>query len=113
MKEFYRKECPYEGSYAPIPFAHLGGRGAIPKKCGACQFFFEGACKKISNSLLRLDYGPCGISGSKALVSDERVYRKIPEKCHTCSFLAEARVYKLICTKDAAVWGDFPRGLDF
>jgi hypothetical protein len=113
MAEFYNKECPFEGSQKPIPRAHLRSRFSIPEKCDGCQFYFEGGCKKIANRRVRLDYGFCGIEGSKELVDDPRAKRRIPLKCVSCPFLKTVEIYGLVCTKDPDLWGDIPRGLDY
>jgi len=113
MAEFYKKECPFDGSQKPVPAAHLTGAFSIPEKCDGCEFFFEGRCKKITNRLLRLDYGFCGIEGSKELVSDPRAKRKMPLKCVSCPFLKTHEILGLVCTKDQELWGDLPRGLDY
>lgn len=113
MKEFYENPCPFTGSQEPVPYGHLGLRASIPSKCKGCEFFFEGQCKKISNRLMRLDYGFCGIEGSKELVDDPRSRRKIPKKCSSCEFLKEHEIYGLVCTKDQELWGEVPRGLDY
>lgn len=113
MPEFYEKECPFEGSQRPVPTGHLGLRFSIPEKCNGCQFYFEGECSKISRRRLRLDYGFCGIDGSKELVSDPRSKSLIPKKCVSCAFLKEYEVIGLACSKDQEVWGDVPRGLDY
>jgi hypothetical protein len=113
MPEFYEKECPFEGPQQPVSASHLASRFSIPKKCRGCQFYFEGSCKKITNRLLRLDYGFCGIEGSKELVSDPRAKRKIPLKCASCPFLKEHDILGLVCSKDQEIWGDAPRGLDY
>lgn len=106
-------QCPVDGPQEPVPYGHKSLRGAIPAKCGGCRFFFEGMCRKISNRLLRLDYGDCGIEGSKELVDHPVTSRKIPWKCSQCEFLVEDANIKLVCGKDPEVWGDFPRGLDY
>lgn len=113
MPEFYQSECPFEGPQDPDPRTHMGLHFSIPRKCGSCQFYFEGGCRKITNRLVRLDYGFCGIEGSKELVSDPRAKRRIPLKCQTCSFLKENEAYRLICTKDQELWGECGRGLDY
>ena len=113
MADFHTRECPVSGPQEPVPYNHVGLSGAIPKKCNGCEFHFEGECKKITNRLLRLDYGPCGIVGSKELVRHPKVFRGIPKKCSTCKHLAEDTIRKLICTKDPDIWGEFQRGLDY
>lgn len=113
MTEYYEKECPVTGPQTPVPFAHLVLRGSVPSKCSNCQYFFEGGCKKVTNRLLRLDYGFCGVEGSKKLVSHPKTSRRIPEKCSSCKYLAEDDLLKLLCGKDSEIWGDFPRGLDY
>ena len=111
--EIYKKECPFEGSQEPVPVGHLAASFSIPKKCKGCQFYFEGQCKLISKRLLRLDYGFCGIEGSKEMVSDPRSKYKIPKKCASCVFLKTDEVLGLVCSKDQEFWGDTPRGLDY
>jgi len=111
--EIYIKECPFDKSQEPVAWSHMGCSGAIPAKCDGCKYFFEGSCKKIKNRLLRLDYGFCGIEGSKKLVEHPKVFRKIPEKCIVCEFLKEDKILKLVCVKDPNIWGNFSRGLDY
>lgn len=113
MTEFYSIECPFDGSQEPTPYRHLGIEAKVPKKCSGCQYNMEARCKLIKNRLLRLDYGFCGISGSKELISDSRAGRKIPKKCSTCQYLTNDDIYKLACYKDIEIWGAIPRGLDF
>jgi len=111
--EMYRPECPYTGPQTPVPSSHLTLRFSIPEKCDGCRFNFEGRCKLITNRLVRLDYGYCGIPGPTHLVPDPRARRKIPAKCSTCTFLGEDDIFRLVCRKDSDVWGDVPRGLDY
>jgi len=113
MTEFYEKECPIDGSQEPVSWGHLGIEAKVPEKCRACEFFFEGKCKQIRNRLVRLDYGFCGVEGSKELVEDSRAKRKIPKKCSECQFLKEHDVLGLVCSKDEEIWGEMPRGLDY
>ena len=113
MNEFYVKECPFDGPQNPVDKSNGVLNFAVPAKCDGCQYYFEASCRKITNRLLRLDYGFCGIEGSKKLVSFEAVSRKIPEKCKSCNFLKTDKLRKLICSKDADIWGDIPRGLDY
>jgi hypothetical protein len=113
MPDFYQKECPIDGPQDPVPTGHMGSHFSIPRKCKGCRFYFEGGCRKITNRRVRLDYGFCGIEGSKELVSDPRAKRRIPLKCVTCPFLKEVEVFGLVCTKDQEVWGAKGRGLDY
>ena len=109
----YEIECDVEGSRTPAASGHLGLEFAVPQKCRGCRSNFEGQCRLITNRLVRLDYGFCGIEGSQELVDHPDAGRKIPAKCATCEYLSKRDVYKLVCTKDADVWGDVPRGLDY
>lgn len=110
---FYTRECPVNGSFQPVPYRVQSFEGSVPNKCSTCRFLFEGGCRKVTHRLLRLDYGYCGIPGSKELVPHPKVFRGIPKKCSTCRFLKEDKIYKLVCSKDAEIFGDLRRGLDY
>ena len=110
--EFHIRECPVEGSQEPSAKKVLL-KAAIPKKCVNCRFRREDHCKKVTNRLLRFDYGDCGIEGSKELVEHPDAVRRIPLKCASCVFLEIHRFYGVTCGKDKEVWGDIPRGLDY
>lgn len=109
----YEMECPFDGDQSPANVSHLALRFAIPRKCVGCQNLHEARCKVVTNRLLRLDYGFCGISGSRELVAHPKSKRGIPSKCASCPNLGEKPLYGLVCTKDLEVWGDVPRGLDY
>ena len=109
----YQIECDVDGSREPTPDGHKSLRFAVPHKCHRCRHNFEGQCRIITNRLVRLDYGFCGIEGSQELVDHPDAGRKIPAKCASCEYLAQHDVYKLVCSKDSDVWGDVPRGLDY
>ena len=113
VPDYYQKECPVEGSQEPVPAGHKGLLFKIPRKCRSCRFYFEGMCKQITNRRVRLDYGFCGIDGSKELVDDSRAKRRIPKKCSECRYLGEVEVHGLVCLKDKEIWGDIGRGLDY
>lgn len=113
MSNFYKKECPFDGSQEPSPYPGQQSKLKIPNKCGGCQFFFEYHCRKIRNRLLRLDYGFCGIVGSKELVNFENSLRLVPLKCTTCQHLTRDSICGLACLKDRDKWGEIPRGLDY
>lgn len=109
----YEKECPFEGDQSPAEVQSGPLRYARPAKCVGCVNFHEMRCKVITNRYLRLDYGFCGIEGSKELVDHPKAKRAIPAKCSTCQYLGEKPLYGLVCTKDEEAWGDIPRGLDY
>lgn len=121
MHRRYFPACPVDGPIEPpVPFGHMGSRGAVPKKCSDCQHLFEGECVRYSEDVghyLHLDHGPCGIDGPTDPVTfqDEFVSSKVdvPRKCATCVFLAVNSIEGFHCTKDADKWGDFHRGLDW
>lgn len=66
---------------------------------------------------LNLDHGPCGIDGptDPVFYEDKFVQSKveIPRKCMRCWYLRMDSIHGFYCTKDAAIWGDFHRGLDW
>jgi hypothetical protein len=113
--------CPVQGPIdPPVPFAHLGGRGAVPNKCGHCGSLFEGGCARANASLERwldLDHGPCGVPGPTDPVLYEDVFVtakvEVPRKCTTCIYLEFDRIRGFTCRKDREIWGDFPRSLDW
>lgn len=97
----------------------MASLGAIPRKCSECQHSFEGECIRAMDLLHRyldLDHGFCGIPGETdpvdvALPGDPSEL-EVPRKCSTCSFLRrDSR--GAVCSKDADVWGGFPRSLDW
>jgi len=65
MHKLYFPRCPVDGPIEPpVPYNHMGIGGAIPNKCGSCDFLFEGGCTRFFDELQRythLDYGPCGV----------------------------------------------------
>lgn len=109
----YIKECPFDGDQSPVKVESSVLKFALPRKCIGCENLHEASCRVITNRLLRLDYGFCGIDGSKELVDDPRSKRPIPTKCVTCKYLKEKPLYGLVCSKDSDLWGDIPRGLDY
>jgi hypothetical protein len=109
----YVKECPYNGPQDPAVVSVGVLKYAVPRKCSTCVNLHEARCRVVTNRLLRLDYGFCGIEGSKDLVDYPDGNRQIPSKCSTCKFLAKKPLYGLVCTKDPEQWGDVPRGLDY
>ena len=121
MHRRYFPRCPIEGPITPaVPFAHLGIAGAIPQKCSGCRHQFEGECTRYGDKVghyLHLDHGPCGVEGPTDPVIYEdtwlRAHVEIPRKCASCRFLAVDRIRGFFCRKDAAMWGAFPRGLDW
>lgn len=121
MHRFYFPPCPVDGPIEPpVPFGHLGLRGAVPHKCRSCEHLFEGSCTRYFDMVggyLHLDHGPCGIPGptDPVFFEDQFVTSKVevPRKCATCVFLKTDRIRGFSCKKDTAQWGDFPRGLDW
>ena len=117
----YYPRCPVPGPIEPpVPFGHMGSRGAIPQKCSECRHLFEGECTRYIESvghLLHLDHGPCGIDGPTDPVVREVPFGKspveIPRKCVTCAYLGIDQIHGFHCRKDAETWGDFHRGLDW
>ncbi|MGC4044350.1 MAG: hypothetical protein QM758_11180 [Armatimonas sp.] len=104
----------------PVPYSHLGSFGAVPKKCSECEHLFEGGCTRYFNEVeryLHLDHGPCGIHGptDPVFYEDAFVQSKveIPRKCATCYHLEIDSIHGFHCTKDAKIWGDLHRGLDW
>jgi len=99
----------------------MGIGGAIPNKCGSCDFLFEGGCTRFFDELQRythLDYGPCGVDGATDPVKfeDSHITAKveIPRKCAGCVFLKYERIFGFVCSKDAEKWGPRNyRGLDW
>ena len=108
----YLKECPFDGPQDPVATGNLTLRFSIPRKCSTCAFYFEGGCKKVTNRLVRLDFGFCGIEGSKELVKHGATGKLIPQKCNECRYLIKHNFLGLCCGKDREIWGDLPRGLD-
>jgi hypothetical protein len=103
-----------------VPYNHLGIGKAVPKKCSECQHLFEGSCRRNfeeSRSYLHLDYGYCGINGptDPVIYEDPFITSKveIPRKCANCHFLVFHKTYGFRCRKDADIWGDCQRGLDW
>jgi hypothetical protein len=121
MHKYYFPRCPVEGPIEPpVQFQHLGSRGAVPKKCHDCNFLFEGECTRGGAKVghhLHLDHGPCGIEGPTDPVVYEdqwvRGHVEIPRKCARCIFLRVDPIRGFHCTKDAKIWGDLHRGLDW
>lgn len=109
----YTKECPFGGDQSPVECKNGPLKYALPNKCLACKNRHEDRCKAVTNRYLRFDYGFCGIEGSKELVDHPKAKRRIPAKCSTCQYLGEKHLYGFVCTKDAEIWGDIPRGLDY
>jgi hypothetical protein len=109
----YVKECPIVGPQSPRVTSKGVLKYSLPEKCTSCDFLHEARCSKVRNRLVRLDYGPCGVEGSKELIEHSKASRLIPQKCVSCKFLSEKALYGLVCVKDSELWGDVPRGLDF
>jgi hypothetical protein len=117
----YFPPCPVDGPIEPpVPFGHMISKGAVPKKCSECKYLFEGECIRYMREVgryLHLDHGFCGIQGptDPVFYQDQYIESKveIPRKCSTCSYLEYDRIRGFTCRKDAAKWGDFPRGLDW
>lgn len=112
--------CTVAGPLDPVPFAHLVFRGAIPRKCSECEHCFEGSCLRAASSLHRyldLDHGFCGIPGDSEPVQlawpEVPGDLEVPKKCSTCPYLKLDSVRGVVCAKDAEVWGDFHRSLDW
>lgn len=121
MHRYYFPPCHIDGPIEPpVPFGHMGLRGAVPKKCSNCVQLFEGECTRYIEDVghyLHLDHGPCGIDGPTDPVVYENQYIssnvEIPRKCSRCVFLGVDAIRGFHCLKDADKWGDFPRGLDW
>ena len=121
MHHLYFPSCPVDGPIEPpVPYSHMGMSGAIPNKCGDCQYSFEGGCTRFFEALQRymhLDYGPCGIDGATdpVIYEDNFIRSKveIPRKCWSCGFLFHDGNYGFTCRKDAEKWGGCFRGLDW
>jgi hypothetical protein len=112
--------CTVSGPVDPVPFEHLSSKGAIPRKCSECAHSFEGSCLRAMDSLNRyldLDHGFCGVRGDTDPVNVDRHDfpndLEVPRKCSTCSFLRPDSIRGVVCSKDADVWGDFHRSLDW
>src|SRR5262249_1237026 len=85
-----------------------------------CKYLFEGSCVRYSDEVQpyrHLDHGYCGIPGptDPVIYEDSFIVSKveIPRKCLRCAFLEFSRIRGFGCRKDAEIWGDFPRGLDW
>jgi len=121
MHKYYFPRCPVTGPITPPKrYSHLGSNGAVPRKCADCEFIFEGSCTRggsKSHIYMHLDHGPCGIDGptDPVIYEDQwlRSHVEIPRKCATCVFLGVDSIHGFHCKKDASIWGDFPRGLDW
>ena len=109
----YTNECPIAGDQSPAKARRGALEYSVPHKCMSCRNMHEARCKLVTNRLKRLDYGFCGIGGSRELVPHPAAGRPIPAKCSGCSYLEERPLYKLVCVKDAELWGFVPRGLDY
>lgn len=121
--EMYRNQfpkCPVEGPIEPpVPFGHLGLRGAVPQKCITCCNLFEGDCTRYMDEVghyMELDHGDCGISGP----TDPIIYdawgdsgTEIPRKCVSCKFLKTGNLYGPYCSKDEDKWGHLRREFDW
>ena len=111
--------CTVSGSYDPVAFSHLG-RGAVPAKCAECKDLFEGGCTRamdLVQAYLALDHGPCGVRGpTDPVVYEDRWMRskvEVPRKCADCVHITVDSVRGFHCGKDPAIWGSFPRSLDW
>ena len=122
MHTKYFPACPVDGPIEPaVAFGHMISRGAVPNKCSSCKHLFEGECTRASENIagryLHLDHGPCGIDGPTDPVyyEDKFVTAKVsvPRKCLQCRFLKHDSIDGFYCSKDAEIWGDFHRGLDW
>jgi hypothetical protein len=127
MHTKYFPACTVKGPIEPaVPFGHMFSRGAVPNKCSSCQHLFEGECTRASEYIgkryLHLDHGPCGIDGPTDPVyyENEFVTAKVsvPRKCVRCrflkhDFLKQDTIGGFHCDKDAQIWGDFHRSLDW
>jgi hypothetical protein len=71
----------------------------------------------IGERWMHLNHGPCGVHGptDPAYFEDDFVTAKVsvPRKCLRCRFLKHDSIYGFHCTKDADIWGDFHRSLDW
>jgi len=112
--------CEVEGPLDPVPFEHLGIKGAVPRKCSTCRFLFEGECTRVMGQIagyLSLDHGPCPIRGKTLPVLYETEYIRskvfVPEKCASCHDLKYDPVSGFVCNYEREVWGAFPRELDW
>ena len=121
MHRKYFPNCKITGPIEPpVPFSHMGTRGAVPAKCAGCNHLFEGGCTRqidIIGDYLHLDHGPCGVDGPTDPVIYEEDYVigkvEVPRKCAACHFLKIKTAWGFVCTKDHEKWGDLHRGLDW
>jgi|GEM_PF-1103714 len=121
MHHLYFPSCPIEGPVEPpVPYSHFATRGAIPNKCAACEYCFEGGCTRYMSELQRymhLDFGPCGVSGPTDPVYYEdnfvRSKVEVPRKCIRCQYLFHDSLFGFTCRKDSEKWGNCYRGLDW
>lgn len=112
--------CEVSGPVDPVPFGHLGLTGSVPRKCGGCQFLFEGECTRAMDQVhgyLALDHGPCPVIGdtTPTLVVTEHLRStvSIPAKCRTCQHLEVGLQRGFTCGFERERWGFFRRGLDW
>lgn len=121
MHRRYFPACPIDGPIEPaVPFRHMACDGSVPFKCSTCECLFEGECLRFYHECHRymhLDYGPCGVEGATDPVAcidvGSRVNAEVPRKCSTCEYLVFDSISEFSCSKDAHIWGDRYRGLDW
>jgi hypothetical protein len=118
----YFPACTVKGPIEPaVPFGHWVFRGAVPNKCSSCKHLFESECTRASEYIgkryLHLDHGPCGVDGptDPVLYEDQFMVAivTVPRKCTECWFLKQDSIDGFHCGKDADIWGDFHRSLDW
>jgi hypothetical protein len=114
-------KCKVQGEQDPSSMrTHMTIKFAVPKKCLACEFLFEGECTRGIDQMdgyLRLDTGPCNVQGStQPVVAGETSSGNelfIPKKCKACPLLDFDSIRGFVCTQDKHLWGDGFRDLDW
>lgn len=112
--DFYKNECPFEGSRSLVLMEHMSG-AYVPEKCLECEHNFEGECKLLRNPNKRLDYGYCGVDGDTRLDEYPGTAYPIPRKCAGCQFFRQHDAIKRIvwCDKGIPEGVLIGRGLDY
>ena len=116
MIDRYFPKCTKKGHRDPVFTAHCDRFGATPLKCKVCENWFEYSCKGYDGKYRESDYGPCRIEGDTYPVEYiDKINGQafaVPKKCALCEFI-QVRCSRVVCSADAKIWGDFPRGLDW